>query len=305
MGKYSGDGRTGDALYLAGISGDTITRDRVGGENGPEERIIRRPCLNVCIMVQPDKYLEAATHPALQASGALARIWPAWLPVMVGKQHEDEDEPGLSSKLLSAYNALLRRLLEHESAEDDEGRPRPYLARLSSEATEARRVFHNAIQDTMADGGELEDCRKVAAKAVSQTCKLALCLHLAESPKALSDPASEINGLTWARAQTLGTWFLTEAVRVQRLAGEDPTLEATRRVLRWLERERRETLNGRTLQQRGPRPRPKAREAAAILDLLVDHGYLREETPPGTRRPVYRVHPAVCSHRSQCSRGGQ
>ena len=32
MGKYSGDKRTGDALYLAGISGDTITRDRVGGD---------------------------------------------------------------------------------------------------------------------------------------------------------------------------------------------------------------------------------------------------------------------------------
>lgn len=31
MGKYSGDGRTGDAIYLAGITGDTITRDRVGG----------------------------------------------------------------------------------------------------------------------------------------------------------------------------------------------------------------------------------------------------------------------------------
>ena len=32
LGKYSGDGRTGDAVYLAGISGDTVSRDRVGGE---------------------------------------------------------------------------------------------------------------------------------------------------------------------------------------------------------------------------------------------------------------------------------
>jgi len=78
MGKYSGDNRTGDAIYLAGISGDTITRDRVGTAEGggPESRTIRRPCLNVCILVQPDKYLEAAAHPALRASGALARIWP-------------------------------------------------------------------------------------------------------------------------------------------------------------------------------------------------------------------------------------
>jgi len=63
LGKYSGDGRTGDAVYLAGISGDTISRDRVGsGNTGPEERVIRRPCLNVCVMVQPDKYLEVAAR---------------------------------------------------------------------------------------------------------------------------------------------------------------------------------------------------------------------------------------------------
>ena len=40
MGKYSGNGRTGDATYLTGISGDTITRDRVGSEDGPEEKVI-------------------------------------------------------------------------------------------------------------------------------------------------------------------------------------------------------------------------------------------------------------------------
>ena len=76
MRKHSGKQRTGDAIYLAGTSGDTITRDRVGNEKGPEDRMIVNPCLNVCVMVQPDKYLEAARHPTLRESGALARIWP-------------------------------------------------------------------------------------------------------------------------------------------------------------------------------------------------------------------------------------
>ncbi len=39
LGKYSGGGATGDAIYLAGISGDTITRDRVGGEQAPKSYV--------------------------------------------------------------------------------------------------------------------------------------------------------------------------------------------------------------------------------------------------------------------------
>ena len=99
QGKHTNGNQTGDATYLAGISGDTITRDRVGGEGGPEERVIRNPCLNVCAMVQPDKYLEAAGNSTLRASGALARIWPVWLRSMVGTRLESEDDQGLDTSV--------------------------------------------------------------------------------------------------------------------------------------------------------------------------------------------------------------
>ncbi|MBF0629284.1 MAG: DUF3987 domain-containing protein [Magnetococcales bacterium] len=43
-GRYSGGSRTGDAIYLSGISGDTVCRDRVGGEKtGPEDLAIVNP----------------------------------------------------------------------------------------------------------------------------------------------------------------------------------------------------------------------------------------------------------------------
>ena len=89
LGKYSGEGRTGDSVYFAGISGDTITRDRVGKEAGPEEVVMRRPCLNVCVMVQPDKYLEVAGNSTLRQSGLLARISPVWL----AQKRERESRP--------------------------------------------------------------------------------------------------------------------------------------------------------------------------------------------------------------------
>ncbi|KAA6184242.1 DUF3987 domain-containing protein [Thiohalocapsa marina] len=295
LGKYSGDKRTGDAIYLAGISGDTVSRDRVGsGQNGPEDRVIRRPCLNVCVMVQPDKYLEAAGHSALRASGALARIWPVWLPTMVGRQHEQLQEQTLCAGELKGYAQLVRAILVHEPRRDGFGRPLPHLARLSRDAAEARVELHNSLQDRMAEGGDLSDVRDIAAKAVTQICKLALVLHVAASPQVLEAPDSAIDATTWAAAHCAGVWFLEEAVRVQRIALEDPILELARRTLAWLQRQKPSgLLSARTLCLYGPRPRPNAKTANAVLELLEELGWLRIEPSASRRKPCYLPHPAL------------
>lgn len=303
MGKYSGDGRTGDAVYLAGISGDTITRDRVGGDSGPEERVIRNPCLNVCIMAQPDKYLEAASCPALRASGALARIWPVWLPVKAGTRFESKDDRGLDDTKLAAFNNLVKTVLNHERPVDEKGFEIPHRAVLSPEAANARREFHNAIETLLAEGGELEDMRDIASKAVSQTCKLALVLHIANNPAVLDSEQSVINNEIWAVAQALGTFHLTEATRVQRVADENPLFEQARKVVAWIKRERVEVISSTVLMQQGPRPRPKAAQADSILELLAEHNFLAMKREPGKRKPVYTVNPELCSQSSQCSRG--
>lgn len=301
MGKYSGDKRTGDALYLAGISGDTITRDRVGGENGPEERVIRRPCLNVSVMVQPDKYLEVAGHQSLRASGALARIWPVWLPPMAGTRLESEDEPGLNPFAMEGYRTLLRRILDHEGLPEWLYEPQPHKAKLSSEAARARRAFHNKVEKLMGEGGDYEDVKDIASKAVSQTAKLALVLHIAENPAVLDQLESEISGDTWTAAQALGEWFLNEAVRVQRMADEDIWLEHARRVLRWIQRERLESVTSMKLTQSGPRPRLRATDADKVLDMLADHGFLRADKPDGKKKPILCVNPALLSQISRSS----
>jgi hypothetical protein len=254
--------------------------------------------LNVCVLIQPDKYLEAATHPSLRASGALARIWPVWLPSKVGTRLEAPNEAGLSPETMAPYNALARRLLNHEPFPDPDGRPIPHRATLSPEAREARRIFHNEVERLMGEGGELADVADIASKAVSQTAKLALVLHLAAAPEALARPTSEIGARTWATAQAVGTWFLSEAVRVQRLADEDPALEAARRTLRWLRSERRATVTASDLMTIGPRPRPRARQAVEILERLEEAGWLRGEIGANKRRPVYRLHPQFASFAS-------
>ncbi|QFY90143.2 DUF3987 domain-containing protein [Magnetovirga frankeli] len=292
MGRYSSGGRTGDAIYLAATSGDTITRDRVGSEGRAEERVVWRPVLTVCGMCQADKYIELASHPALRASGALARIWPAWLLSLVGERLEDVGEVGLQDELMGPFRRLLTTLLRFR----EQGSPRleqPHLASLSAEAAELRRLLHNQIEARMGAGGDLVDVRDIASKAVSNICKLALILHLADAPELLEQETSVIDEDCWRRAESIGSWHLAEAVRAQRVAGENPLLDGARRTLDWLRRERMVTVKGIDLQQYGPRPRPSGREAGEILELLADHGYLLEDPALSKRKPVYRVNPHV------------
>jgi hypothetical protein len=254
-------------------------------------------------MVQPDKYLEVAAHPALRASGALARIWPAWLPSLVGWQHEQLGEAGLQAERLAPYTTLVLAVLGHLPEQDRQGRPIAHRARLSPKATAARVDLHNALQDRMRDGGDLADMRELAAKAVSQICKLALVLHVAAHPDVLRQPDSDIDAATWTAAHCIGLWFLDEAVRVQRAAVEDPLLETARRTLAWLAQRDAATITARTLSLYGPRPRPDAKTASAVLDMLEDLGWVRAEAVPGRRKPLYRRHPDLAEGRTAQSSG--
>jgi hypothetical protein len=295
MGRYTANGGTGDSVYLAGVSGDTVFRDRKGSDGNPEEAVIHHPCLTVAVFVQPGRYLEFAA-PTLRDSGVLARVWPVWLPSMVGFRLEEEDEQGLQRDLMQPYYEQVESILRKEPRRDESGRAIPHTARLCAEAIEARRVFHNTVESGMAEGGDLEDVRDIASNATTQVTKQALVLHVMADPDVLGSPSSLISRDTWRAAETLGTFYLGETIRSQRMAVEDASLEPSRRVLRWIQDERLTELTARDLSRAGPRPRMNAEDAHRALDLLTDHGYLAEYRPEGKRKPVYRVNPALLRH---------
>jgi len=291
LGKYSSNGRTGEVIYLSGISGDTITRDRVGDGNESEERIIIKPCLNVCVMVQPDKYFEVARHKALRESGALARILAVQLPSLVGKRMEEKNETGLDVSIMAGYNDLLKALLDAEPPINEETDKPLHRVLLSEEAAEARRCFHNDIEAEMAEGNEYEDVRDIASKIVTQVAKIALVIHLADGPSLLSKAESELSLNTWKIAEVLGIYYLEEAIRIQRLADGDRRIDPARRILRWINEKELDSVTGRYLVQFGPRPRPTADESRKILDLLVDYGYLKKVDTKNGKASEYIVNP--------------
>jgi hypothetical protein len=148
----------------------------------------------------------------------------------------------------------------------------------------------------MADGADLEDVRDIAAKAVSQTAKVALVLHIAQRPDVLDDTHSEISVTTWDAAAAIGMYHLEEAVRVQRIADGDVIMDMARRAVQWIAEKKIRSFTVRVLQQSMPRPRPEsATQAAEVCDALVDYGYCQRENDPQRRKPIYTVNPSVAN----------
>ncbi|MBF0460859.1 MAG: DUF3987 domain-containing protein [Magnetococcales bacterium] len=280
LGRYSGGNRTGDGIYLAGISGDTICRDRVGNEkSGPEDLAIIQPCLNVCIMVQPDKFMELLRNPVLTESGLVARILPVSPASMVGSRFEEPDEQGLNEYAMEGYNRTIGRFLNAKRLIDPmTGGRKVHLAVLGAGAKEARRQWHNIIEREMGVGHELEKCRDIAAKSVTQTVKIALVLHLLENPDYLLTERSEISLATWKGAQRLIEMFLATAIRFRESAQTVACELASDRIVEWLQITGRQTVSNREVLRVGPRPRMKnINEVNEIFDELQDRGVVRKD----------------------------
>jgi hypothetical protein len=224
-------------------------------------------------MIQPDKYLEIARHPSLRDAGTLARIWPVWLTSLVGKRIEKNGEKGLDMGVMDNYNDLIHSLLQNKPPETGNGTAL-HKAYLCPKAKESRRKFHNVSEEMMADGESLDDMRDIASKAVSQTCKMALLLHLADKPKLLNQSESTINQETWLKAEALGKYHLNEAVRIQRLSAEDTAMNMAKRILKWIKQHRPTEITTTLLSQSLPRPRPKAAEAREGCEILTNYHYL-------------------------------
>ncbi|MBL1321299.1 MAG: DUF3987 domain-containing protein [Methylophaga sp.] len=294
-GSNRGGTGTGDKLYLSGFSGDRVSRDRVGSGDGAIELVMYKPSLNMTLMIQPDMFLSVAMHKGLRASGLIARLWPVWLPSLVGTRFEQLDEAGLDWEALTPFYNCVTRFIDAVQPLNDKGDLIRHKATFSSEAQKARLVLYNNIEKAMADGNGLDDVRDIASKATSQTCKLALILHLANNPDLLNEATSKIDIATWQKAERLGSFFMKEAIRSQRGADDGEHLRHAKRLLDWLRIKGCTEIGAREIQRSAPRPKLSRSELVDVIGVLTEPPYqwLKESGKTAKGNAVYSVHPSL------------
>jgi hypothetical protein len=177
-GRYGKEGGDED-FYCSGYSGDTLTVDRIG-----RQRVtLRRPCLSILWMVQPDAARSALANPSLMESGMMPRFL-MFDPKAEPKERFEHPAP-IDPSILSAWSNLIRALV---STYRNNGKE-PATVKPSAEATAALDEFERETVRRRQRAGDLADVASFVSRWAENAHRLALVLHSARHGfKAQSEP---------------------------------------------------------------------------------------------------------------------
>ncbi len=281
IGSKNKGGETNDSIYLSGISGEKITRDRIGTNGERIEKTIHDPCLNLGFMVQPDKWNLMVNNEQLKDSGFLARLFVVYPSSAIGyREIKEGEDPNHNKEAVRPFHERIRHILESKHRNREIKHSHKVL--LTDDVAKARIELHNEIERDCRPGKRFSEnnlTRGIASKFTSQTCKIALALHIFKNPNYLEADCTFITKETWNQALELGRFFLEETLRAIRINTSSKRTNAEcveEKLIFWLYDRCRE---GKSTQIRditmGFRPRKKADEVEKWVKKLEEHNCAR------------------------------
>jgi replicative DNA helicase len=280
-------------VFLKGHAGDRLQIDR----KGRDSETVDHPALTLGITTQPGTLAGLADHPGFRDRGVLARILYSLPENTVGRRKIDPDP--VPEPIEARYTDTLRALVLSLADNDHITEHRPHVLTLHPDALAHLTALLEWLEPRLdPHGGQLAGITDWASKLAGAVVRIAALLHLADRIRTGYD--QPISPETMQAAEQLGRYYLSHALAVFDLMGAtDPDLDDARHALDWIVRTQRDQFTRRDLFNavRGQRF-AKVTELDPALDLLTEHGYIRERTTTtGTKggRPsiAYDVHPAT------------
>ena len=220
LGKFGkGSDSTGETLYLAGYSGDAYSIERTGRA----DLNLKKPCLSVLFMLQPDSMKKLTTSDSMTVSGFL----PRFLMADVKADFEDDTAEDLSIKHSTAesWSELLNDLLNfyRESKEK-------VTVTISEKASELLRKESNRVLRQGKAGAPLERYSSYVARYGENLRKLHLILHLAtHGTRAHTVEADEVTALN---AIEVARWFFDESMSLLKAGQADRLQKSFEKVVK-------------------------------------------------------------------------
>lgn len=250
---------------MAGLSslwnGEAIDRTRAG--DGASTYRGRR--LAAHLMVQPVAARPFLSDPEASGQGFLARFLIAEPASNIGSRLQLGHEPA-SDVAVGRFAARLRAILETPMPTGTHLQElAPPRLTLSNQARDLLCQFYEAVETKQAPGGELEQVRAFASKAVEQACRIAGVLTLWSDLN-----APEIGKQTMMHGVQLATFYLGEAKRLAEVASISAETDRAEGLRKWLlESWANPKVTVRDILRNGPnrlRESKTARETVAILE---------------------------------------
>jgi len=284
-GRYSGNSRANFDVFLRGHAGDDLRVDRMD-----RSEIVRHPALTVIIAPQPAVLRALADEPQFRGRGLLARFLYAFPQSLVGARHFIQSS--VQSQVAAAYRDVVRGILSVEPPEGDEP---GHVLRLSSEALEVWRKYHDETEDRQREGGDLHGIRDWASKSPGAAARIAGLLHLAEGFRQGTGIGAETMAAAWAIVRD---YLIPHALEAFTMMATDRNVGQARKIASWIVRTGRNRLTIRDAHSNF-RAFGEPADFEASFRVLENRSIIRpapEEprTGPGRKpSPAFLVNPGV------------
>ncbi|MCP2242736.1 YfjI family protein [Lentzea aerocolonigenes] len=296
-GRYSGTPNY--EVFLRGHAGEYLEVDRQGRESD----FIEHAYLTLGLVVQPQIIRDLGQIKAAKERGLLGRFLYS-LPVSTVGYREIR-VPEMPEHIAADYRARIGGLtlqLAMWSA--------PEVVDFSAEADEAMFALQAEIEPRLGPRGAWHHIADWAGKYAGTVARLAGLLHLADRPTDAWH--HEIGVSTFARARELGSYYLAHALAAFDHMGKDEAYDDARALLGWIVGERLRQFTRRDAHRANRGRFTTASEIGPALELLEEHGHIRQLPLPerqGAGRkpsPTYLVHPVhQAADRGQFGQNGQ
>ena len=256
LGRYNKTDRTDENVYLKAYSREYCRVDR----QGRPPVVLHHPCLVVLWLTQPDKLATLLGTLSLTDGGFIPRLLICHTNCQ--PQYITGEQQGISSAVLSAYDGLIRDLLQTYRQAAEAHTLEPTLA-----AMQLLNDYYNAIISRRLS--DLKDVTGFAARWAEQAWRLCVVLHAAQyGAQAHEQP---ISATTATAAITIADWFAEQQLDILKVGRWQAKRDRENEVLKLLA-DNPTGINARDVYRRNIAKTPD--EARDLLAAMEQDGQL-------------------------------
>jgi replicative DNA helicase len=287
-GRYTGGVPNLD-VFLQGHAGDVIRVDR----RGRPREYVADPALTLGLAVQPYVLQQLSRVTGFAGRGLLDRVLFALPAGNVG--FRQVAPPPVPAPLSERYDRELRAIAESLRHTTD-----PLVLRLDVKATETFRAFRAALEPRRRPDADLGHIQGWASKLDGAVARIAGLIHVATLPQ--DDWSAPLSRTTITSAIAIAEYLIPHALAAFDEIGADPVLQGAWTVAGWLRRHGRDRFSKRQAHAALRSSFREAVELDPVLELLVEHGYIRELPAPsqgGRPSRQFEVNPLALPQNAQ------
>jgi len=247
------------------------------------------------LMVQPEAANSWLGDPVLRDQGLFSRMLVAAPRSLAGTRFGGDTHSG-NLPAVNAFGARLLAILERPCpmAMGKVGELAPREVGLSHQAAGMLRGFNHAVERELAPAGTLRPVAPLAGKIHEHAARLAVVMALFDDLD-----VAEVDAAAMERGIALAKWYLGEALRLAEVGIISDDVRLGESLLGWLRNawphlatDGGKLVSPADVYQRGPGAIREKSVAMQAINVLVDHGWLRQVEGSSLHRMHGRIpHP--------------